>query len=108
MRIAASKFSALAAGRLEVTCNVFNAQQVNRILLAMKKLLDKDAGFALPLVSETGEQSYRDVCLLLHDWLDLCADRPRQAQQPQPEILHRQDDLMNDIEVEETGILHPA
>ena len=85
MRIAASKFSALAAGWLKVTCNDFKAQQVNRILLAMKKLLDKDAGFALPLVSETGEQNYSDVCLFLRGFLDLCADRPRQAQQTQSE-----------------------
>ena len=74
---AASEFSALASGRPEMTCNAFKAQQVNRILLAIKELLGEDAGFVLPMVSETGEQSYSDVSLLLRGWLDLCADYAR-------------------------------
>jgi hypothetical protein len=89
---AASEFAALTAGRPEGTCNTFKAQQVNRILLAVKELLGEDAGFALPMVSETGEQNYGDVSLLLRGWLDLCADYAwRHYDGNPPEIPQRDD-----------------
>ena len=91
---AASEFTALAAGRPEAICNAFKAQQVNRILLALKELLGEDAGFALPLVSETGEQNYGDVSLLLRGWLDLCADYAwRHYDGNPPEIPQRDDNF---------------
>ena len=67
---AASEFFSLAAGRPEQACNAFKARQVNQILLQLKDLMGENMG----LVSEEGEQSYSDVCLLLRGWLDLCAD----------------------------------
>ena len=83
---AASEFSALASGRPEASCNAFKAQQVNRILLAIKELLGEDAGFVLPMVSETGEENYSDVSLLLRGWLDLCADYARRHYDGDPPI----------------------
>ena len=88
------QFTALGRKRPESACGTFKAQQVNRILQAVKELLGEDAGFALPLVSETGEQNYGDVSLLLRGWLDLCADYAwRHYDGNPPEIPQRDDNF---------------
>ena len=70
---AASEFCALAAGRPEAICNAFKAQQVNRVLLPLKEMLEKDMELELSLISEEGEQSYSDVSLLIQCYMDLCS-----------------------------------
>ena len=64
----AEQFTALGRKRPESACGSFKAQQVNRVLLALRELTGEDMG----LVSEEGEQTYSDVSLLIRCYMDLC------------------------------------
>ena len=67
------QFTALGRKRPESSCGTFKAQQVNRVLLPLKEMLEKDMELELSLISEEGEQSYSDVSLLIQCYMDLCS-----------------------------------
>ena len=73
----AVQFSAFARKRPEQPCGVFKARQVNSVLRPLRELLEGDGvdtGGSLLLVSETEENSYGDVLLVLQSYLDVSAD----------------------------------
>ena len=69
----AVEFSHFADRRPEAPCKAFKARQLNRVLLQMKELMEKDMNVPLPLVSEEEEHSYSDVMVILRTYLDVSA-----------------------------------
>ncbi len=83
----AEEIAAMAGRRPDQACNRFKAEQLNRVLVPMKEMIEEDMGVSFPLVSEEGLHSYSDVSLILRGCLDVAAAWARRYYDGNPPVI---------------------